>query len=173
MIAPPIKPKLVIDPVPKPLWRENLRHRLSQTQWRKLRAQVIEERGLLCETCGKVEALSKKIAAHEEWRYDTSTSPAVAYLTGIKLSCWLCHAVEHIGMAHELATSGAVPHALHVAIAHFCALNHVDRAAFERTKDAAFAEWHRRNAMKWRVDWGAYSALVEARAAGKRAGAKP
>lgn len=157
-----MKRKLALDiePVPKPLWHENLRHRLTQAQWRRERAKVIAERGLVCESCGKVEALSKKIAAHEEWSYDTTTTPAVARLLGIKLSCWSCHAVEHIGMAHELATSGAVPHALDVAIAHFCTMNGATRAEFEAHKDRVFAEWHRRNQLTWVVDWGAWRDLV-------------
>ena len=151
--------KVVIDPVPRPLWTENLRHRLTQTQWKKLRQSVIAERGLTCETCGKVEVESRRISAHEEWRYDTSTEPAVAYLTGIKLSCWLCHAVEHIGFAHQLSLTG-VPHALEAAIAHFMKLNGVGRDVFEEHKDAAFDEWHRRNALTWRVDWGQYASLI-------------
>jgi hypothetical protein len=153
--------KPAVSPVPKPLWNENLRHRLSKSAWSKLRKQLIDERGLRCETCGKEVAESKKISAHEEWEYDTSTSPAVAHLTGIKLSCWLCHAVEHVGFANELAQSGAFPNALEYAIQHFCAMNNVGRDVYEKHKDEAFAEWHRRNAMQWRVDWGDFTALVK------------
>ena len=158
--------KIAVGPVPKPLWNENLRHRLTASAWRRLRQEVLAARGPRCETCGVEVAEAKRVSAHEEWRYDTSSSPAVASLLGIKLSCWLCHAVEHIGMAHELAISGAVPHALDAAIAHFCRLNGVGRDVFEKHKDEAFAEWHRLNALEWRVDWGQYAAMVD-RAAGK------
>ena len=149
---------LAIEPVPKPLWNLNLRHVLTKTQWKKLRELVLAERGLVCATCGKVETEARKISAHEEWSYDTTSSPAMARLASIRLSCWLCHAVEHIGFAHELATSGKAPYALDAAIAHFCRINRATRAEFDVHKDAAFAEWHRRNALVWRVDWGDFGA---------------
>jgi hypothetical protein len=139
--------------VPAPLWRVNLRHRLSQSEWKKLRASVIAARGPRCETCGAAPA---KLSAHEDWAYDTSVAPAVAKLVDVRLSCWLCHAVEHIGFTYELAHNG-VPHALDAAIAHFCRRNRVGRAEFEAHKDEAFVEWRRRNTLAWQVDWGRFA----------------
>ena len=138
-----------ISPVPAPLWGVNLRSVLSRTQWRKLRESVIEERSLRCETCGQQQSEPRDIAAHEEWTYDTATAPAVAKLTGIHLSCWLCHAVEHFGATTNMVASGEVGRfAVEDAIAHFCRLNSIGRAEFEAHHNEAFAEWSRRNGME-------------------------
>ena len=159
-----------INPVPAPLWGVNLRSALSKTQWRKLREGVIAERGLHCQTCGQRQSEPRDLAAHEEWAYDTTTKAAVAKLTGINLSCWLCHAVEHFGATTNLAAAGDIGRfAVEDAIAHFCALNGVGRAEFEAHHKAAFAEWSQRNELEWSVDWGSFTAAVEARNSTPRA----
>lgn len=153
-----------INPVPAPLWGVNLRAMLTKTEWRKLREGLIAERGLKCETCGRVESESKDIAAHEEWDYDTSATPAIAKLTGIKLSCWHCHAVEHFGATKSMAASGEVgAYAVEDTIEHFCRLNGVGRAEFDAHHEAAFAEWSKLNSLEWNMDWGAFASRVAER----------
>lgn len=153
-----------ISPVPAPLWGVNLRAVLTKTGWRKLREGLIAERGLRCETCGQLQQETKDIAAHEEWDYDTSSNPAVAKLTGIKLSCWPCHAVEHFGATKSMAASGEVgAYAVEDTIEHFCRLNGVGKAKFEAHHEAAFAEWARLNGLEWAMDWGAFASRVAER----------
>lgn len=159
-----------ISPVPAPLWGVNLRTALSRTQWRKLREEVIAERGLRCETCGQTQSEPRDIAAHEEWAYDLAADPAVATLTGIHLSCWLCHAVEHFGATASMVASGEVGgFAVEDAIAHFCQRNGVDRAEFDARHLVVFEEWSRRNHLEWVVDWGEFSLVVEERNPGATA----
>lgn len=160
----PVSYQPEISPVPAPLWGVNLRAALTRTQWRKLRDEVIAERGLRCETCGQQQAEPRDISAHEEWTYEIGASPAAAALTGIRLSCWLCHAVEHFGATTNMASSGEIgEYAVEDAIAHFCRRNGVGRAAFEIHHSQVFAEWSHRNSLDWRVDWGAFAARVEER----------
>jgi superfamily II DNA/RNA helicase len=159
-----------ISPVPAPLWGVNLRSALSRTQWRKLRDEVIAGRCLRCETCGKPQSEPRDIAAHEEWAYDTARDPAIAKLTGIRLSCWLCHAVEHFGATTNMAASGELGRfAVEDAVAHFCQRNGVGRPKFEARHRTAFDEWSRRNGLEWLVDWGTFSAAVETRSPGASA----
>ncbi len=130
-----------ISPIPAPLWGVNLRKVLTRTEWRKVREGLIAERGLKCETCGGVQYETKDIAAHEEWEYDTSGSPAVAKLTGIRLVCWPCHAVEHFGATKSMVASGDLSDfAIEDTIAHFCRLNGVGKAEFDAHHQKAFAE---------------------------------
>jgi hypothetical protein len=155
-----------VNPIPRPLYGRNLRKILTQTQWKKLRAGVLEERGLRCETCGKEEAESKRLSAHEEWEYDVSQTPAVAKLTEIKLSCWHCHAVEHFGAIGSMALGGELSaQAVDDTIAHFCRLNRVGIPEFEAHALEAFQKHDELSQLEWRVDWGQFAPMVEARLA--------
>jgi hypothetical protein len=152
--------------IPRPLWQANLRKILTRTQWKKIRSEALEKRGCRCETCGKEEPESKRISAHEEWDYDTSKSPAVAKLTGIKLSCWHCHAVEHFGAVISMTQNGELGEkAIEDTIAHFCRLNSVNRETFEAHALDALDRYGELSKLKWRVDWGPFASLVESRLA--------
>lgn len=123
--------KLLIRMVPGPLWGRNLRKSLPKSQWQKLRKQVIAERGLKCQMCGKIETESKRVFAHEDWDYQSTYSPAVAHLKQLLLSCWHCHAVEHFGATGNMVMSGELTQrAIEDTIDHFCRVNGADREAF-------------------------------------------
>lgn len=152
-----------INLVPKPLHFRNLRKILTQTQWDKIRKQLIAEHGNTCQVC---KADVKKVSAHEEWEYDTTSTPAVSRLTGITLSCWHCHAVEHFLNTGLLVQSGRLTQqALDDTMAHFCRLNRVGLNEFEAHLAEAYAEWERLNALEWVIDWGKYSDQVSEREA--------
>lgn len=153
--------KLSIRMVPGPLWGKNLRKILPKSQWQKLRKQVIAERGLTCQTCGKIEVESKRIFAHEEWDYELTCLPAVAHLKGLVLSCWHCHAVEHFGATGNMVLSGELTQrAIEDTIDHFCRVNCADREAFHAHHREAKAEWIRLSRLEWVVDWGPFASLV-------------
>lgn len=148
--------------IPGPLWGYNLRRAIPKSQWAKIRKKVIDERGLVCETCGKVAAESGKIFAHEVWEYVTSSDQAVAHLTGVVLSCWHCHAVEHFGGTGRMVGSGELSaEAIDDTIDHFCCVNNVDVSEFEKHLSEAKAEWVQLSELEWVVDWGEFSELVD------------
>src|ERR1700738_4583185 len=122
--------KPAIRMVPYPLWGMNLHRMLPKSRWNKIRQELIAERGLKCQTCGKVETESKRIFAHEEWEYETKCAPATARLAGLKLSCWHCHAVEHFGGTGNMVASGELDRAIKDTIEHFCRLNQVGPEEF-------------------------------------------
>lgn len=159
-----------ISLIPKPLYGENLRKELTQAEWSAIRKALIAERGSKCEVlnCGKEEADTSRIKAHEEWEYDTTQTPAIARVTGIKLCCWHCHAVEHFGLTGVMTLSGELPNAFEDTVEHFCRLNGVGRDEFMAHALESFRRTAELSALEWRVDYGSYTAQVDARRA-KRA----
>lgn len=114
-----------------------------------------------CETCGAEIAEAKDIKAHEDWEYDTSRPVAVAKLARISLVCWYCHSAEHFMQTLILVEDGKISwDAVEKTIEHFCQVNQVDRATFERDRERAFAEWTELSALEWNVDYGKFSDLV-------------
>lgn len=156
-----------IQLVPSALWGENLRKHATASAWKRLRAELVATHGLRCSVCGAEQPDARKLAAHEEWRYDESTSiaggAATARLVAVSLTCRPCHAVEHFGRIRMLDVRGEAPHALEDTIAHFCRVNGVDRAAFFAHEEEAKRAWFARNALEWIIDWGAYAPLVNRR----------
>jgi len=150
-----------ISPVPLGLWGINLRKVMKQTQWRKIRANIIAERGMKCETCDKALEQSRDVKAHEDWEYDTSKDPAVARLTKIILSCWHCHAIEHFGATKNMVAKGQLTQrAIDDTVAHFCKINKATVEEFENHHNEVFARWSEMNELNWVVDWGLYSEEV-------------
>ncbi len=153
--------KPAIKMVPRPLWDQNLRRAIPASRWTKVRRSLIAERGLNCQTCGKAEAESKRLQAHEDWEYETTCTPAIAHLRRLVLSCWHCHAVEHFGRTHNMVRTGQLSaQGLEDTINHFCRLNQVGRAEFEAHVAEAAAEWARLSELEWSVDWGEFADLV-------------
>lgn len=147
--------------VPGPLWGGNLRKMLPKSRWTKIRQGLVAERGLTCQTCGKVETESRRIFAHEEWEYETGCVPAIAHLVGLKLSCWHCHSVEHFGATSNMVLSGELTErAIEDTIEHFCKLNGVGRVEFDAHHARAKSEWLRLSELTWEVDWGVFAPLV-------------
>ena len=144
--------------VPTPLWGVNLRAKLSASSWKSLRARLLAERGLRCETCGAVEE-ARKIHAHEEWSYHASQATAVARVTSVQLVCAKCHAVEHFGRLTLLAARGQLAASvLDDVIAHFCRVNDATPADFDDAEAAAVTTWRRLSAIsEWRVEWGPFA----------------
>jgi hypothetical protein len=150
-----------ISPVPAPLWGKNMRKIMTQTEWKKLRVSIIEERGMRCETCQKELTESKQVKAHEDWEYDVSATPAVARLTKIQLSCWHCHAIEHFGGVTNMVGGGELsPQAISDTIAHFCELNTATEADFKKHYGEVMAQWNAMNKLDWVIDWGIFAGWV-------------
>jgi hypothetical protein len=152
-----------VAPIPFPLWGQNLRKIMKQGEWKTIRKSLIEERGLTCETCGKVIEKSRDIKTHEDWVYDISKNPAVAHLTKLILSCWHCHAIEHFGATKNMVASGLLSQrAIDETISHFCNLNKATPEEFRKHHDDVFEIWSQMNELNWIIDWGPFSDWVAA-----------
>jgi hypothetical protein len=144
--------KLKIDLIAETAWGSSLSKVMSRHFWRKLREQMIEERGRYCHTCGNEEILT----CHEEWEFQDETGKQV--LTGFSPICRMCHFVVHIGMSQHLARQGSVT--LDDVIDHFCKVNSVGTTEFEAHKHEAFEVYRKRSKREWEIDYGKYADLL-------------
>ena len=158
-----------IRPVPSPLWYENLRKRLGQHRWTKLRKAIIAERGLSCEVCGVKLTQTKDAKAHEVWTYTHRGEKGIAKLERIELVCWFCHSCEHFALTQSLVAQGVLTEqAIWDTVAHFCKLNGTTDQQFECCRTAVMSEWQKLSAKRWRIDWGVFEPLLAAKVAGER-----
>ena len=144
--------KLTIDLVPDTCWYSNLRNKMPQSKWDKLRKQIYAEVGHSCQICGA----KGRLDCHEVWAYDDKKF--VQKLKGFVALCSMCHHVKHFGMSQILADQGHLD--LHAVIDHFCKVNSVSRNAFQTYKSGAFGIWRKRSKHQWRTDLGEWADLV-------------
>ncbi len=144
--------KLEFDLVPGSSWGNNLRNMLGRTEWDKLRAQMLAERGNKCAVCGS----SERLQCHEVWAFDDKKR--VQSLRGFQASCSLCHLASHFGLAETLAQQGHVN--LENVIAHFLKVNRISKEQFETEKTKAFALWRKRSEREWKIDFGEWAKLL-------------
>jgi len=145
--------RLAVELVPNPIWYANLRRAVPPATWDRLRRRVYDAAGHRCQACGARGVLY----CHEGWTYYDNIG--VVRLRGLRALCAACHAVCHLGawgMGVMRTPPGFEPGA------HWCKVNGVDRAAWERHEAAAWATWERRGRRVWRVDLGRWADLVPA-----------
>lgn len=143
--------KLTIELVPAPQWYQSLRRNAKKSVWNRIRTEVIARQEGRCAVCGAPEG--SRLQCHEVWEYDEKQ--LVQRLKGFVGLCTMCHHVKHLGLAGILAEEGKLDYER--VVEHFMKVNRCDRATFERHKAEAFAEWRRRNLLKWQLDLGEYA----------------
>jgi len=107
--------------------------------------------GRRCQACGA----SGRLSCHETWQY--ADNIGVARLKGFWALCNACHTVCHLG-AWGLGVM-PMPPGFDPA-AHWCKVNRLDRAAWDRHEAAAWATWKNRGQRSWRVDLGRWADLM-------------
>ncbi len=146
--------------VPGPLWGVNLRSDtdgVGKHRWRKLRGLAIERCGGKCAICGSPE----KLHGHEVWKYEEKKTVGRAKLLRVDVICWTCHNITHWGNTVRLIVFGAISHQGHMVLRkHFRRVNHCKQVDFERHARRKLAVWNRRSWLRWKVDWGPYTAAV-------------
>ena len=73
--------RLQIELVPAPLWGQNLRTRLGNTGWRKLRNALAAQSKPGCAICGSLASLQ----GHEVWDYAETEKTGIAALRGVEI----------------------------------------------------------------------------------------
>ena len=164
--------RLAIELVPRPIWATyaNLLHAVRPATWDRLRHKVYDAADLRCQACGA----RGRLHCHERWQYNDKTG--VARLKGFRALCSACHAVCHPGsfFARMLKRGGVYavaggggframdPKTGFALGPHWCKVNGLDLAAWERHEAEAWATWERRGQRSWRVDLGRWADLVPA-----------
>lgn len=130
---------LFVDLIPSSCWFKNVRACVSGTDWDRLRRVVYARAGHRCEICGTAGRLD----CHERWHYDERKG--VQSLRRLIALCGLCHGATHIGFALTRGRGGQERR-------HIAKVNGWSAQDVEYHIEAAFEEWHRRNARKWTLD---------------------
>jgi hypothetical protein len=90
------RPVLVPEMLPVTTWEQNVRHKLGEDVWDRMRKHAYKAAGYRCEIC----AAKGKLEAHESW--SLSNEDMVQKLEKLLCLCPLCHKAKHIGIARRL-----------------------------------------------------------------------
>ncbi|MFH1126556.1 MAG: HNH endonuclease [archaeon] len=144
--------KLEIELVPRTAWYSNLRTKIPQKEWDKIRKQSYSDAGNRCEICGAVD----KLNCHEIWTYNDNSH--TQKLEGFTALCDNCHLIKHIGFAQIQAEKGLI--SMERLVKHFMEVNHVGRNTFEKHHEESFITWEKRSKHNWTTDLSRWSTLV-------------
>lgn len=160
--------KLRIDLVPYPLFGRNLRSAkegIGVGRWNALRLRSIKACGGKCVICGGTD----KLHGHEVWKYEEKKRVGLATLIKVDAVCRTCHNISHWGNTSRLIMMGAIQYETYLLFRrHFRKVNRCLQADFDRHIHWSKAQWRRRSAKKWKIDWGPFVPLI-AEAAASRA----
>lgn len=136
---------LFVDLVPASCWFTNVRSCVTPRDWERLRRMITQRAGMRCEACGAGENrdVRRWLEAHERWVYDDAAR--TQYLKRLICLCTDCHTVTHYGYAQVRGLESK-------AFAHLVKVTTMDGVAARRHIDAAFALWHRRSQVTWKLD---------------------
>lgn len=94
----PPGPVLLPDMLPESSWQDNLRTRLTDKEWDRLRRFCYMAAGNTCVACGSRG--EPHVEAHEVWRFDIKTK--IQTLRGLNCFCPTCHKSKHVGYANRM-----------------------------------------------------------------------
>lgn len=135
-------PRLEIELVPSSSWFDNVRTRVSVSDWKKCKRLVGARSKNRCEICGGRGA-KWPVECHEIWEYDDDTH--IQKLKGLIALCPRCHEVKHIGLA---MTRGRLVYAL----SHLATVNGWTSAQAGWYFKTAMELWELRSEDAWTVD---------------------
>lgn len=155
--------RLSIEMVPRPLWEQSLHHLLSRSQWDKLRLAAYQATNRHCAVCSAACAEKGTLFGDEVWVYDDVHH--VATITTIRAICRMCSLVKHWENTQMLVAEGQFSvGALLDVQCHFQKINSCDESVWKEHEQSAGLLWRERSRWTdWRIDWGEYTPLIEAR----------
>lgn len=142
----PAKAILTIELVPSSSWGDNLRSRLSKSDWDKLRKAAYKAAGYRCEICNDVgsnQGVDWPVECHEIWSYDDTTH--VQSLVSLISLCPMCHSVIHFGLTTLRGRSKE-------SLVHMARVNGWTIQRCETHVKDAFAKHAARSKHAWTVD---------------------
>jgi hypothetical protein len=134
--------KLTIEVIPKSLWEVNLRNKIGQPTWDKIRKTCYAKARHLCEICGGV-GTKHPVECHEIWEYDDKTR--VQKLVGFIALCPACHEVKHYGRACAIGRAEE-------AQRHFLKINGCTPQQMRRYIEEVKVLWEKRSESEWTQD---------------------
>lgn len=133
---------LTVELVPSSSWGDNLRSRLKQSAWDRLRRASYKAAGHRCEICGG-KGRRHPVECHEVWVYNDTTH--VQTLERLISLCPSCHEVKHLGLAELRGRQD-------IALRHLAKVNGWTPTEALRHVTEAFEVWQRRSRHTWTLD---------------------
>lgn len=140
-------PLLSVEMIPKPLFGENLRNRLTRAQWEKCKKSAKEASAGLCGVCGGAGAKGR-LDCHERWEWIEDGEVHVQRLVGFIALCPHCHGAKHYGRTQVMGYAEDANEQLKK-------VNGWSEEELTAHLQAARDQWLRRSAHEWtlNLDW--------------------
>jgi hypothetical protein len=136
---------LELELVPSTSWGDNLRSRLSRSEWDVVRRTTYRKANFICEICGGVGP-RHPVEAHEVWSYDDVNH--VQTLVGMIALCPNCHQAKHIGRTLSVADEATQDRVLQ----HIMRVNRWPHGLLLLALEVAFTQHAERSQHQWTLD---------------------
>ncbi|MGO4591033.1 hypothetical protein [Paenarthrobacter sp. 2TAF44] len=138
---------LSLELVPKTVFGENLRNRLTRTEWEKCKKYAKQTSGNVCGICGGTGAKGR-LDCHERWEWIEAGELHTQKLVGLTALCPRCHSAKHYGRAQIIGYADDVNDQLMT----------VNGWSVEELQDhlrTSRNQWRERSAHQWTLnfDW--------------------
>lgn len=133
--------KLEIELIPRTTFFTNVRS-IFPERWSKIRKACYSAANNRCEICDGVGE-SWPVECHEVWHYDFKNK--IQKLVRLIALCPACHEVKHFGLANLKGRTAQ-------AKAHLMLINGITEEQADVYIAQAFAEWHLKNKVQWKLD---------------------
>lgn len=137
---------LRIELVPATSWGDNLRSRMTQAQWDRIRKNQYAKANYQCELCGQrgtSQGYNWPVECHEVWEYDDQAHRQK--LVRLIALCPLCHQVKHFGLTEMRGRRRQ-------AVDHLRKVNGWTTDQVEIHVREAFTLWRQRSKHPWSLD---------------------
>lgn len=146
-----MKPRLILNLIPRTSWWKSVRSHISQSKWDKIRREVYKKANYICEVCGANEEAyqeSKKgwLHCNELWEFKNG----IQSLIKLEAICRDCHLTKHFGYA---SVSGQVEK----AFTHLLKVNNWDAETGNKYIEQQFKEWEERSQIQWQMNYSLIS----------------
>jgi hypothetical protein len=135
-------PKLEIELVPSSSWFDNVRTRVSTSDWKRCKQYAAQRSKNRCQICGG-RGPRWPVECHERWEYDDDRH--IQTLVGLIALCPRCHEAKHIGLASQRGR-------LVYALSHLAEVNGWTAEDAGLYVEWAFELWSIRSQHPWMVD---------------------
>lgn len=137
------KIKLRIELVPTSTWFNNVRSKVKDSEWNRIRYITYGLADYKCEICLE-RGTRHPVECHEIWDFNNSSK--IQTLKGFIALCPLCHETKHIGLAGIRGNYDR-------AYKRFLIINGFSEKEGKKHFDKFIQEWKERSKLEWEIDF--------------------
>lgn len=138
------QPLLSLELIPRTVFGENLRNRLTRSQWDKCKKFAKDQSGGVCALCGSVGSRGT-VDCHERWEWIDIENRHIQKLVGLIALCPRCHSAKHYGRAQIMGFADEANEQL-------LTVNGWSMAELNSHILAAKTQWLERSQLAWELD---------------------